>query len=134
MTNQPDAMETRHLDYIARGVTPTALTGPMRVRLLSALGSNDAAGTPVTTGTTPWINYGANTTYTQVANATQTSNTGVLRYEGLPNPTTVAGMQIGDSAATPFITLDNIARTGGAATVVDGIFEIPAGGLTAASS
>lgn len=123
MANMPDAMETTINAYLTKGTTPPALTTPMRVQLLSALGSNDAAGTPVTTGTTPIINLGATGT-------NPTSNASVLRWEGLPNPTTVAGYRILDSAGTPTVTLDNIARTGGPATVTDGIFEIAAGGLT----
>jgi hypothetical protein len=123
----PDAMEVTINAYLTKGTTPPALTSPIRVRLLSALGAGDAAGTPVTTGTTPWINLGATGT-------NPTSNAAVLRYEGLPNPTTVAGMQIGDSAGTPTITLDNIARTGGSVTVTDGILEIAIGGLTNATA
>lgn len=130
MANQTDVMEGRNLDYLTKGTTPAALTAPIRARLLSALGTVDAAGTPVTTGTTPWINYGA-VANAQVADGAQTSNGAVLRWEGLPNPTTVAGFQLGDSAATPVITLDNIARTGGSVTVTDGIFEVAIGGLTA---
>lgn len=40
-------------------VTPPALTAPIRVQMLSALGAGDAASTPITTGTTPLINLGA---------------------------------------------------------------------------
>jgi hypothetical protein len=133
MANLPNTIEDRVTDYVTKGTTPAALTAPIRVRLLSALGASDAAGTPVTTGTTPWINYGA-TANAQVSDGSQTSNTAVLRWEGLPNPTTVAGFQLGDSAGTPVITVDNIARTGGSVTVTDGIFEVPVNGLTVRSS
>ena len=133
MANLPNTIEDRVTDYVAKGTTPAALTTPIRVRLLSALGTADAAGTPVTTGTTPWVNYGAGAN-SQVSDGSQTSNGAILRFEGLPNPTTVAGYQLGDSNATPVITVDNIARTGGSVSVVDGVFEVPAGGLTTRSS
>lgn len=128
VANLPDAMENRVTAYVAAGTTPAALTTPMRVRLLSALGASDAAGTAVTTGTTPWVNFGATVT------ADTATNAAILRWEGLPNPTTVAGFQVGDSAATPVITLDNIARTGGSVSVTGGIFEVAAGGLTVTSA
>ena len=129
MANMPDAIEIRVTDYLARGVTPAALTLPMNVVLLSALGAGDAAGTPITTGTTPVRAYGPT-----AAGSNPASNVAIIRYEGLPNPTTVAGYRIQDSAATPVVMLDNIPRTAGSVVVVDGIFEIPAGGLTATSA
>ena len=133
MANLPNAIEDAVTNYVAKGTTPAALTTPIRVRLLSALGSADAAGTPVTTGTTPWINYGAGAN-SQVSEGAQTANGAILRWEGLPNPTTVAGFQLGDSAGAPVITVDNIARTGGSVSVTEGVFEVPAGGLTVRSS
>jgi hypothetical protein len=129
MANLPDVIEGRVTDYVAKGTTPAALTGPIRVQLVSALGSNDAASTPITGGTTVFVNYGAGTT----TNGT-TSNGAILRWEGIPNPTTVAGFRLLDSAGTPTVTLDNIARTGGSVSVTDGIFEVPANGLTATSA
>ncbi len=126
MANLTDAAEIRVTDYVARAVTPPALTGPVNVVLLSALGTGDAAGTPVT-GTVKA--YGPTAAGTNPA-----SNAALLRWEGLANPTTVAGFRLQDSAATPFITLDNIARTGGSVSVTGGIFEVPAGGLTAESA
>lgn len=130
MANLPDAIEIRVTDYVARGVTPAALTTPINVVLLSALGSGDAAGTPITTGTTPIKAFSPTAAGTNPA-----SNSVVLRWEGLPNPTTVAGFRIQDSTAvTPVILVDNIARTGGSVTVVDGIFEVAVGGLTVTSA
>lgn len=126
MANLTDAAEIRQTDYVARGVTPAALTAPINAVLLSALGAGDAAGTPVA-GTVKA--YGPTAAGTNPA-----SNAAILRWEGLPNPTVVAGFRIQDSAATPFITLDNIARTGGSVTVTDGIFEVAVGGLTATSA
>lgn len=123
MANMPDAMETTINAYLTKGTTPPALTTPMRVQLVSALGAGDAASTPITTGTTPFIALGA-------TGSNPTSNAGILRWEGIPNPTTVAGFRIVDSAGTPTVTLDNIPRTGGSVSVVDGIFEVAIGGLT----
>ncbi len=126
MANLTDAAEVRQTDYNARGITPPALTAPINVVILSALGTSDAAGTPVS---------GTIKAYGPTAGGTNpASNASLLRWEGLANPTTVAGYRLQDSAATPFITMDNIARTGGSVSVTGGIFEIPANGLTAESA
>lgn len=130
MANQTDVMEGRNIDYLTKATTPPALTAPIRVRLLSALGTADAAGTPITVATTPALDYGA-VANTQVSEGTQTSNGAVRRWEGLANPTTVAGFQLIDSTATPVTTMDNMPLTGGSISVTGGIFEVAAGGLTA---
>ena len=126
MANLPDLQERNLVDYTGRAVTSPALTGPINVVILSALGSGDAAGTPVA-GTVKA--YGQTAAATDGTGKTTGANGAVLRWEGLANPTTVAGFRLQDSAATPTITLDNIARTGGSISVTDGIFEIPTGGL-----
>lgn len=126
MANLTDAQERNVVDYTGRAVTPPALTGPINVVLLSALGTGDAAGT-VVAGTVKA--YGQSAAATDANGVTTGSNGALLRWEGLANPTTVAGFRLQDSAATPVITLDNIARTGGSVSVTDGIFEIAAGGL-----
>ncbi len=122
MANLPDPIETSLANYLARGDAMPALTAPMRVQLVSALGTGDAASTPVSGAI---LNIGANTTTTDTA-----TNPAIIRFENLPNPTTVAGFRVIDSAATPVLVLDNIPRTGGSVSVTSGIFEIPAGGLT----
>jgi hypothetical protein len=119
----PDAMETTINAYLTKGTTPPALTTPMRIQLVSALGSGDAASTPITGGSTPIINLGA-------TGSNPTTNAGILRWEGIPNPTTVAGFRVLDSAGTPTVTLDNIPRTGGSVSVTDGIFEVPIGSFS----
>jgi hypothetical protein len=123
MANLTDVMEVRALDYFVRGTTPAALSTPMRVQLVSALGSGDAASTPIAGAIQP---LGASA---PTSGAGTTSNAALIRFEGLTNPTTVAGYRIIDSAGTPVVTLDNIARTGGPVSVTDGVFEIPAGEL-----
>lgn len=124
MSNLTDVYEDAVINYVTKGTQPPALVAPMRVRLLSALGAGDAAGTPVTVATTPAVPLGAGA----AANGA-TSNTAILRWEGLANPTTVAGFQVIDSAGTPAVVLDNIPRTGGNLVVTSGIFEVPAAGL-----
>jgi hypothetical protein len=120
MSHMTDAMEVTINAYLTKGTTPPALTAPINVVLLSALGAGDAAGTPV-----------AGTALALGATGTNpTSNAAILRWTGLANPTTVAGYRIQDSAGTPTIILDNIPRTGGSVSVTDGIFEVAAGGLT----
>lgn len=125
MAHLPDAIEIRVTDYVARGVTPPAVTTPINVVLLSALGTGDAAGTPVS-GTV--MAFGPTAAGTNPA-----SNAALLRWEALPNPTTVAGFRIQDSAATPVVLVDNIPRTGGSVSVTGGIFEVAANGLTVTS-
>lgn len=124
MANLTDTLENRVAAYVAVGTTPAALTTPIRVVLLSALGTGDAPGTPVTVATVPKPAYGATVT------GDTGSNSAILRWEGLANPTTVAGFRLEDSAATPVIVADNIARTGGSVSVTGGIFEVAAGQLT----
>ncbi len=121
MSHLTDAMETALANYVGRGTAMPALTAPIRVQLLSALGTGDAAGTVVSGAI---LDFGANATTTDT-----TENATIRRYEGLANPTTVAGFRIIDSAATPVVVMDNIPRTGGSVSVTSGIFEIPAGGL-----
>lgn len=125
MANLPDAIENALVDYLTKGTAMPAVTAPVRIQLVSALGAGDAASTPITTGTTPIINLGAGAT----ANGAN-SNGATLRWEGLPNPTTVAGYRVIDSAATPLVLLDNVPRTGGSVSVTGGIFEVAAAGFT----
>lgn len=127
MAHMPDAMEVTINAYLTGGTTPPALTAPMRIQLVSALGAGDAASTPITGGTTPIIALGATGTNPR-------TNAAILRWEGIPNPTTVAGFRVLDSGGTPTVTLDNIPRTGGSVSVTDGIFEIPASGFSNATA
>ncbi|MDQ3343830.1 MAG: hypothetical protein M3524_09705 [Actinomycetota bacterium] len=128
----PDAIEARVRAYLTSGTTPAALTSPINIVLLSALGAGDAPGTPITTGTTPIKAFGA------TGSADVGSNGAVIRYEGLPNPTVVAGFRLQDSAASPTIVVDNIPRQVGgvntSVTVTDGILEIPANGVSVTAS
>lgn len=123
MANLTNEQESVVLNRQCGGTAPPALTGPMRVQLLSALGTGDAAGTPIAGAIQP---FGATTS----TGGSAVSNSALIRYTGLANPTTVAGFRIIDSAATPVVTLDNLPRTGGAVTVTDGIIEIAANALS----
>lgn len=129
MANLTDALELRVLDYVARAITPPALTGPMRVQLLSALGTDDVGGVPIP-GTE--IFFGA-TAPTSPGGRSANENT--LRWTGLPEPVTVAGYRILDSTLiTPIVTIDNIPRLNSLGepqviVVAAGIYEVPAGGL-----
>ncbi len=123
MAHLPDPMENSLAAYLTAGTAMPALTAPIRVQLVSALGTGDAASTPITGGTTPLKSLSPTGT-------NPVSNSVILRYEGLPNPTSVAGFRLMDSAATPVLVMDNIPRTGGSVSVTEGIFEIPVGGLT----
>lgn len=123
MANMTNIFEQRVVDYLVRGTTPAALTAPMRVQIVSALGADDAPSTPVADAIQP---LGATAT---ASPAGTSSNAALIRFEGLPNPTVIAGFRIMDSAATPNVTVDNIGRTGGPITVTEGVYEIAAGEL-----
>lgn len=128
MANLPDLMESRLLDYTTRGITPAPLVGPMRLQLLGALGVNDEPGTPIANAILP---LGATV---PTSPGGTNSNAAIIRYEGLPNPTTVAGYRVIDSSAEPVVTIDNIARTNDSGVpeivvVTSGIYEVPAGGI-----
>ena len=96
----------------------TAPTLPLKVRLMTANGSDSAAGTEVAGGSyTP-----------QSAVLSTGANVSIIRFEGIANPTTVVGYEIWDSAGTPFRwqwqPLD------ANKTVVDGVLEFAIGALT----
>jgi hypothetical protein len=90
-----DTAENRSLDWLT-GNSTTAPTLPLKVRLMTANGSDSAAGTEVVGGT-----YTPQTATFSAAAAGASSNTGVVRYDGMP-AATVVGVEIWDSAGTPF--------------------------------
>lgn len=97
--NLTDVAEARVLNWLT-GNTTTALTGPLTVRLMTANGSDSVAGTEV-------VNAGGST-YTQqsvafpaASGTTQTANSADLVFANMP-ACTVVGVEIWDSAGTPF--------------------------------
>jgi len=116
-----DAGENIALDVL-NGVAST-ITGPMRVALLTAQGTDSAAGTEVTGGS-----YARQNVTFGAAAAGSASNTTVVSFTNMP-ASSVVGYAIYDSSGTAK-RLWEIPRTGGAATVNAGdTFQIPVGGL-----
>lgn len=92
--NLTDTAENRTLDWLTQN-SPTAPTGALKVRLMTANGSDSAAGTEVTGGS-----YAPQTVTFGAASGGATSNSGALTYTGMP-ACTVVGVEIWDSAGTP---------------------------------
>lgn len=121
--NLTDNIETQIIDAI-HGTTPfPAVTTPMLLRLLTANGTEAAAGTQVTGGT-----YTPQPITMAPAAAGTTSNTTLIRFDGMP-AATVVGVEVWDSSATarriwyaPLTT--PVTLTAGQP------FEFPAGSLT----
>lgn len=91
MTN---TAENRALDFI-NGLTATAPTTPLKVALVTANGSDTAAGTEVTGGS-----YARQDLSVGAASGGATSNSADLVFTGMP-AATVVGVEIWDSAGTP---------------------------------
>lgn len=97
--NLTDAAEARVLNWLT-GNSTTALTGPLSVRLMTANGSDSAAGTEV-------VNAGGSTyapqtvAFPAASGTTQTANSADLVFANMP-ACTVVGLEIWDSAGTPF--------------------------------
>lgn len=92
--NLTNTAENRILDWIL-GLTSTAPTAPLKVALVTANGTDTAAGTEVTGGT-----YARQTLTVGAASAGATSNSADLVFAGMP-AATVVGVEIWDSAGTP---------------------------------
>lgn len=92
MTN---TAENLTLDWITGVGTPTRPTTPLKVALVTANGSDSAAGTEVTGGS-----YARKTLAVAAAVSGATSNSADLSWTGMP-AATVVGVEIWDSAGTP---------------------------------
>lgn len=89
------AEANRLLDASLGTATFTAPTGPMKLALETATGSNSAAGTEVTGGS-----YARQTITFGAASAGAASNSGSISFTGMP-AATVTGVEVYDSAGTP---------------------------------
>src|SRR5688500_3363875 len=95
MSDLTDTAETRALAWLL-GQSATAPVLPLKMRLMTANGSDSAAGTEVAGGT-----YTPQTLSLATAAGGASSNDTVVRFEGIPNPTVVTGVEIWDSAGSP---------------------------------
>lgn len=87
--------ENLALDWINGVGTPTRPTTPLKVALVTANGSDSAAGTEVTGGS-----YARKTLTVAAAVSGATSNSADLSWTGMP-ACTVVGVEIWDSAGSP---------------------------------
>ena len=92
--NLTNTAENRALDFI-NGLTSTAPTTPLKAALVTANGSDTAAGTEVTGG-----GYARQTVTVAAAVTGATSNSADLVFTNMP-AATVTGVEIWDSAGTP---------------------------------
>lgn len=92
--NLTDVAEVRTLDWLT-GNTVTAPVLPLKIALVTAAGSDSAAGTEVTGGS-----YARQNAAFSAAASGATANTVDIIYTGMP-ACTVVGIEIWDSAGTP---------------------------------
>lgn len=90
--------ENRCLDFIL-GLSSTAPTTPMKVALVTAAGSDTAAGTEVTGGS-----YARQSLSVAAAASGATSNSADLVFAGMP-AATVVGVEVWDSHVTTPVRL-----------------------------
>lgn len=92
--NLPDAIENELLDALV-GTASYTVTTPIKLALLTANGSDSAAGTEVTGGS-----YARQTIDFDAASGGTISNNAVINFTGMP-ACTVVGIELYDSTGTP---------------------------------
>ncbi|MFD9069175.1 phage tail fiber protein [Streptomyces lasiicapitis] len=92
--NLANTAENRALDWIM-GSSTTAPTLPLKVALVTAAGSDSAAGTEVTGGS-----YVRKNLTVGAASSGATSNSADIVWTGMP-AATIVGVEIWDSAGSP---------------------------------
>ena len=95
MDNLSNTAENLALDWVLGVGTPARPTTPLKVALVTAAGSDTAAGTEVTGGS-----YARQNLAVAAAVGGATSNSADLVFTGMP-AATVVGVEIWDSAGTP---------------------------------
>ena len=126
--NLTNTAENLALDWLyGEGSAPTRPTGPLMCRLMTANGSDSAAGTEVTGGSyTPQdANLGA-------ASSGAQTNGSEIRFTGMP-ACTVVGVELWDSAGTP-VRIWYGALTANKTVNAGDAFVLPAGDLDLALS
>ena len=92
--NLPNIIENQLLDALV-GTTPYTVTTPIKLALVTANGSDSAAGTEVTGGS-----YARQTITFGAASSGSISNGSAVTFTGMP-ACTVVGIEIYDSAGSP---------------------------------
>lgn len=98
--NLTDGAEARILNFLTGNTPATAPTTPLLVRLMTANGSDSAAGTEVANagGSTYAPQAGA---FPAATGTTSTANSADIVFTNMPT-CTVVGLEIWDSNGTPF--------------------------------
>jgi len=125
--NLSNTAENLTLDWINGVGTPTRPTTPLKVALVTANGSDTAAGTEVTGG-----GYARQSLTVAAAVSGATSNSADLVWSNMP-AATVVGVEIWDSAGTP-VRLWYGALTASKTTNAGDDFKLVAGALTLTTS
>lgn len=92
--NLTDTIENQLLDALV-GTASYSVTTPIKLALVTANGSDSAAGTEVTGGS-----YARQTIAFDSASSGQIANSSVINFTGMPT-CTVVGIELYDSAGTP---------------------------------
>lgn len=92
--NLPNTIENQLLDALV-GTASYTVTTPIQLALMTANGSDSAAGTEVSGGS-----YARQTIAFSSASGGQIANNAVINFTGMP-AATVVGIEIYDSAGTP---------------------------------
>ena len=92
--NLPDTIENQLLDALV-GTASYSVTTPIKLALMTASGSDSAAGTDVTGGS-----YARQTISFGSAASGQIANSATINFTSMP-AATVVGIEIYDSAGTP---------------------------------
>ena len=92
--NLPDTIENQLLDALV-GTSTYSVTGTIKLRLMTANGSDASAGTEVTGGS-----YVAQTITFTTATSGAIENNTAISFTGMP-AVTVVGIEIYDSAGSP---------------------------------
>lgn len=124
MANLTDTAENLMLDWVNAVGTPTRPTAPIKCALMTANGTDAAAGTEVAPGANAYARQ--NITLAAAASGA-TSNTNLLEWLNMPG-VTVVGVEVWDSAATP-VRLWHGALTANKVVNAGDPFRIPIGDL-----
>lgn len=118
-----NAAEDRVQDWSA-GLSTTAPTAPMKLALLTANGTESAAGTEVTGGS-----YARQTVTISASSSGAQSNSGDVSFTLMPS-CTVTGWALYDSAGTPFrwrygaLSSSKVVNSGDTFTVLAGDLDL----------